>query len=550
MQQMLLFGKGMLVSDLYIQVLIITAKHRGSRKRDFSSQLNNSDAPRWIEEQSQGGGIAPVEAVQFKNQQDPSTTLLSLMGEYFNLIDNFFEECTGFKAETSSAESLNEIIAKDREAFIRRSETIRRAYEKYIPEITKFYGTNHKLIYTSCQSLPGLKSVVGGSSRFPIAAFDGVRKFALYADTILIPDPVLPWLEVDRLEEKFRHVEVLAECFNLLKLKPLASADLPYPAIVTFPSWEKRMERSDQVTREGIMELVLNFFSGYLGKRFEDESELFPFIENNKDEFLRIVEREQLFIPPGDRVSTSAKEAVAYYREYLKEQRSPEYNAQMQRLPDELLLATGIMDRIGPQFHIRDNSNEFGAQPLFWLNVHFHYFQLCSKVSGHNLQEKNIINPGTLSVLQSLQNPSIAWLGNVPIKDLVDLRMENQNHEFRRKLKQYFDTLYTCNYDDLDKVAAEVGRAISVLLTEHDKAAKDLDEKFLKKHLGTLGLSVLTAGTALAAWLDPFAGAEGVIPLLAKLGMDLTDERKEGEKLSKSLVGILSEAQKSGQSGG
>jgi hypothetical protein len=128
------------------------------------------------------------------------------------------------------------------------------------------------------------------------------------------------------------------------------------------------------------------------------------------------------------------------------------------------------------------------------------------------------------------------------------LRKENQNQEFRRKLKGYFDTLYQCSYEDLEKVAAEVGRAILGLLADHDKEAKAVDERFIKKHLGTLGLSVLTAGVTFMAWLDPFLGrAEGVVPILAKLGKDLTDERKERERMSQSLIGMLSEAQKVGR---
>ena len=79
--------------------------------------------------------------------------------------------------------------------------------------------------------------MIGGTSRFPEAAFDGLRKFALYADTIFVPDPILPWIEVPREEEQFSQINLLQETFNLLKLKPLIDAKLPYPAVIVFPSW-------------------------------------------------------------------------------------------------------------------------------------------------------------------------------------------------------------------------------------------------------------------------------------------------------------------------
>jgi hypothetical protein len=46
-----------------------------------------------------------------------------------------------------------------------------------------------------------MKLVLGGSSRFLESQLNAVRQLLLYADTVLIPDPILPWIEVDRSEE-------------------------------------------------------------------------------------------------------------------------------------------------------------------------------------------------------------------------------------------------------------------------------------------------------------------------------------------------------------
>ncbi len=99
--------------------------------------------------------------------------------------------------------------------------------------------------------------MLGGSSRFPDAALGGVRKAALYADTIYVPDPLLPWIEIDRVEERFRHMELLLAYQTLLQLKPLVDAQLSYPAVIVFPSWEKSLETCDTVTQDGIAKLTL-----------------------------------------------------------------------------------------------------------------------------------------------------------------------------------------------------------------------------------------------------------------------------------------------------
>jgi hypothetical protein len=55
----------------------------------------------------------------------------------------------------------------------------------------------------------------------------------------------MPWLERDRREERFRHVLLLKAVHTLLQLKPLVDADLRYPPVVVFPSWEKSLEEHD-----------------------------------------------------------------------------------------------------------------------------------------------------------------------------------------------------------------------------------------------------------------------------------------------------------------
>jgi hypothetical protein len=475
-------------------------------------------------------------------EYDPS--LSKLMKEYFSLLDNFFEECAGFKASKFHEDDFPGMFDTHRKEFISRSEKIRNTYEQYIPKITAFFGKNHTQLYRSGRNLPGVKCVIGGTSRFPVAAFDGIRKFALYADTIFIPDPVLPWLEVDRIEERFRTIRVMEEAFTLLKLKPLVDADLADPAVVVFPSWEKSLEASDEVTQDSISALWLNFFSVYLGGLFEDESEVFDFAGKRKTELFKLVKEKDLFIPPGDRKGNSIEESLGYYRKYIAETRSKEYNEVIDKAPDEILLINGIMERLIPQFHIRDNADALESQPLFWLNVHSHYFNLCSRATGSRLEESGFLQQKTVQILQALQKPSLTWLGNVPLRDLVHMRMENLNVEFRTRLRAYTDELGNSTYEDLNKVAANVGSGLADLIDEHEKTAKEIAEKYYKKHLETLGLSILTAGAILIPWLDPFFAASGVIPTAAKLIADLHNEKSANDQLSHSLTGILSEASK------
>src|SRR5262249_14195472 len=150
--------------------------------------------------------------------------------------------------------------------------------------VQQFYRENSSILLKGTKLYSGLTAVVGGSSAFPEAAFDGYKKIALYADTVFVPDPVLPWLEINRPHDQFQMVRLLEACHDLLRLRPIVDSHLPYPAVIVFPSWEKSLEENDEFTQDGIGELALSFFSHYLGARFEDESEIIEFLDGSGKE--------------------------------------------------------------------------------------------------------------------------------------------------------------------------------------------------------------------------------------------------------------------------
>jgi hypothetical protein len=139
-----------------------------------------------------------------------------------------------------------------------------------------------------------MKLVLGGSSRFVSSHLSSVRKMLLYADSILIPDPILPWLESERQEERFRHVLLLEQAFYLLQLKPFIDSDLPYPAVIVFPSWEKQLENNDPVTQQRVFDLATTAIGHHIDKRFNGFDELTQFALNRSQEFLEAVDQSRL----------------------------------------------------------------------------------------------------------------------------------------------------------------------------------------------------------------------------------------------------------------
>jgi len=91
--------------------------------------------------------------------------------------------------------------------------------------------------------LGGVKLVLGGSGRFTESHLASVRKMVLYADTIVIPDPILPWVESARLRKKG------TELFSCLGGgRGSRPAELPRQGRVVVPSWPHHVIQRGQLT--------------------------------------------------------------------------------------------------------------------------------------------------------------------------------------------------------------------------------------------------------------------------------------------------------------
>jgi len=185
---------------------------------------------------------------------------------------------------------------------------------------------------------------------------------------------VLPWLEADRREERFRHVLWLETCHALLHLKPLVDANLPSPPVLVFPSWEKTLEQQDATTREGIDKLVVSLLSRFLKVSFSTVDECVRYAQKCPDEFLGVIDQNALFVPPEGAVGTPLKAAIKAYKTSIQTWRSPEFVAMVQGWNDAELVLNGVIERLVPQYHLLDNADNLSAQPMLCLAAHEHYY--------------------------------------------------------------------------------------------------------------------------------------------------------------------------------
>lgn len=462
--------------------------------------------------------------------------------EYFQLLDEIFCRTIGCKFN----KFCNiDAFAKDIRKWAKSQKKVDEIEKGLLwgyDELHKYYSKDMRKSFNLAKKLGGVKLVLGGTSRFNLSHFNSVRKMLLYADTIFIPDPVLPWIEIDRREERFRDMLFLETIFTLLHLKPLVTANLTYPAILVFQSWEKLLELKDEQTRLGIEALALNFISYYTGEYFESPEELMRYLKENEADFLTKIESKNLFIAPGQETGNNIANAILIYKNSIKEKRSSEFTKAIEKMSDAELGWLGIKERLAPQFHLLENSEELQCQPMLCLDVHWHYYTLCSQIYEDKLRSINLLKPETVSTIRSLNDPRFKWLGNIPINELVELRKSNENEDFRRKLSEHTNQLYEAGLNNLDKIANEVSRAISSLLAEHQNKIQQIEEEYNKKHIDTLKTTLLTAPALFVPTLAPFTGILQPLAIAGKYGLDKIQEIKDKKKAAKSLTGVLAKA--------
>lgn len=457
--------------------------------------------------------------------------------EFFNILAEFFERMTGSTAEDfANPGEFGDAVRANAHRIGAHGQS---AWPWGVNALFDYYKRHQFENFKTARQQGGMKLVLGGSSRFLATQLDSVRKMSLYTDTILVPDPVLPWLEVERREEKFSRVHMLENVFTLLHLKPLVDADLSYPAVHVFQSWEKGLEAHDRETRERIKNLAVNFFSYYLGHSFESDDDVIQYARTQEEDFLRGVEAHNLFIPPEGRAGQKLEEAIQQYHREATRWRTPEYVSVLEKLSSGELVWLGILERLSPQWHMIENADELNAQPMMCLEAHWHYHTLCAKLFEGRLLEGKLLKPATVSTLRALGDTRFEWLGNVPIKALADMRERNENEEFRKKISGFVAELHASAVADLDRVAAEVGRGIASLLADHKNKVRDLEEKYQRRHAQTAIGAWITLGAVFLPVLAPFVSILPPLAILSKYAYDKGEEIADRRKSARSLTGIL-----------
>jgi len=470
--------------------------------------------------------------------------------ELFALFSSFFSALTG-----RSVDLINDVAEIKQRLMWRvkyQPDVFAGSVNRVAEELSEFYNCHSANIYQHAKTFGGMRLVTGGQRQFGPSALNAVRITGLYADTQLIPDPIYPFLSSD-LNLNAVHLQLAIQLFHILQLRPLVDAQFPVPAVFGFPSFEEVLERNDAHTKLGLEELAIRLISPLCRGQIQSLEELVDYSNKQETAFLDALMPSGLFIPPGGKlgIQLSAAEAASQYLKELEGIRSPLILDQMKRVPTGPLLLNGVLERIRPQYHLFENSSELGAQALLSQPVHWHYFEKIAQANARDLRSKNIISDQALQTLHAIQDDSLSWLANIPVKTLAQLISNNEHRWLREELNKYTSQLASAGPIDTNEMIKEVSHGLASLVQRQRKSLKDIELKYAPKKAAVLTGSIMGAGLVASAvmlpLLSPFlavgvptvALAGAASAALIGFGKEKIGEVVEKRHAGQSMLGVL-----------
>ncbi|UST82153.1 hypothetical protein [Pseudomonas siliginis] len=494
-------------------------------------------------------------SIQGEEQSKEKTDQLSTaMSE--TQIELFVHFSALFSALTGRAVDLVRSVEEIKQRIMRRIElqpdVFANSVNQATDELGEFYNRHSINIYQRAKNLGGMRLVTGGQRHFGPSALNAVRITGLYADTQLIPDPIYPFISSE-LNLNAAPLQLAIELFNILQLRPLVDAQLPVPAVFIFPSFEQPLEENDAHTKLGLQQLAIRLISPICDGEIQSLEELFDYSSTQESAFLDALMPSGLFVPPGGEpgIQLSAIEAASQYLKALEGKRSSRYLDQMKRMPTGPLLLNGVLERLRPQYHLFENSNELGAQALLSQPVHWHYFEKIAQANARDLRSQSVISDQALQTLHAVQDDSLSWLANIPVTTLVQLISNNEHRWLREELNKYTSQLASTGPIDTNEMIREVSHGLASLVQRQQKSLKDIELKYAPKKAAVLTGGVIGAGLVASAVMLPLLSpllAVGVPTValagaasgaLIGLGKEKIGEVVEKRYAGKSMLGVL-----------
>jgi len=392
-------------------------------------------------------------------------SLQEVQTRYFEILDNNFGSIfSEMKRRGLDPQQLARVMAtQDRVVDAFMSDL-----QEFTAGLAVFWDVHGPIVELHLRDQRTLKTVFGGDV-FPSYTNNIACSVGLYADTIVLPDPLhslTTYAESLPPKELFRLA--LKHALNALSYRELALAPLDVPIVVFAPDYVS--DKGYRSVLESAAEAdMLQHFSAIFGIEFSSQAELDAFLNPlpDCDSILKhAVDPGRILFDVGSTEPFSTQFSD-YARDFLKNDIAATKPGFVLRkmLYGRLLVVNDAVLR----------SNRFGGNPLIDAPTSWRYFQW-----KNEYREKSILadvdarRDALIAKAISLDGRQHKMLNGIPTGSLIELRKNGALAELREIIRRGIGDVESTSESDLTAVGNHVIGNIDSALDDHAKQLERL----------------------------------------------------------------------------
>ena len=484
-----------------------------------------------------------VSDFKYRDDTKKVASIADIQGFYFNTIErNFQSFYRKMCDEGVNPHIVATILSRDAEF----QKEIEPQIDSFMEAIKEFWSDVFEVIEIHTEDMQNLKAVFGGDM-FPSYTANLVTSCGLYVDTIVLPCPFVrtfPLYRTFPAEAKIYYV--FKHALNLLQYKDAALADISTPLLLICPDRRLIEKTPDDYMLKKVKEDSAKHATRIFGHHIASFDELLEFLRPlNTPEKVADAVADPTFLLFD---TTWSESLNAQIRKAMVE--VPSATEQLSGNNTGLFIAHSIFGRMYQANDLLDRSRSLHGTPLIDAPTSWQYFNWklqYDNTFGVLRPSDNEVSLHVMHALKYAAERGLCWLGNVPIKSVIDIRRQGAAEEVRNILSRGVKELAEANPDDFMGSTAQVLKNIDTAFAQHQKQILELKKKKLKlfgidvASCLSVGSIAVTAALTSSPTLGAIAGAAGVAGAtsIKDVIKNIKDIRAAGKKVEASPTGLF-----------
>jgi hypothetical protein len=362
-------------------------------------------------------------------------------------------------------------------------------------------GLNWSAQEVENENMTGLKASYLGSqfsfTQHVSSTSDFLRKTALYAETVILPDNVLGHLKYSKYvgDPPLDLFFVIGHsAIELLALEHLFTSDTDHPICslaAPLDLYDKSKSR-DKMLNEYKKETHLSYVSDLFGRDFPTYDDFLKYLSSKKTlekMYSSVKKPERLLNPGGDPLTLRQIKNIKIDFETIHGKIAPPEFVFNFAVTDQCNYVIDELHKKGKhRSALATDMNGFWST-LTWL-INNDNKMIFEKTNTSRLSKDELI-------INALQQDDLNWLGAVPINKLLALRANGELDDLRELFSENVEAIMNASDDEFFEVGQTVKYNIEQAMKQHSKEVRTLDEKYKQLYkIGSIGLaSMVVTGT-------------------------------------------------------